>query len=129
MLPAIIVTWFLVMSNFFVLDAASVAAGTYSFSSQLTTKKRKAIDSLRLSLYDEQVYGSWSKENEEFSLNATGVCEDSALEASTLLQMVQRILKGSEIFSDAVEKTKLAVDMNTCVIELPGKIILPHTLL
>ena len=123
MLSAAIASLILLVSNLLALDAASVAAGSYSFSSQLTSKKRKAIEGLSLSLYDEKVYGSWSKENEEFSLNASGLCEDSQMEASTLLQMVHRILKGSEIFNAEEEKTKLAVDMNMCVIELPGKII------
>lgn len=123
----LVISFFLLTGIFLVANAASVSTGSHSFSSQLTAKKRKAIESLSLSLYDEKVYGSWSEDSEEFSLIANGICADSSLESSTLLQMVQRILKGSELFSDSEEKTKIALDMNMCVIELPGKMFGKNT--
>lgn len=127
MLSALVLSLFLLINTLTILDASSISAGSYSFSSQLTPKKRKAIESLKLSLYDEKVYGTWSKDSEEFSLNANGVCDDSELEAGALLQIVQRILKGSEVFSDKEEKTKIALDMNMCIIETPGKIVGKNT--
>lgn len=121
---AFLLSLLLVSVEISLLNASSISTGGYSLSSQLTTKKRKVIDNLKLSLYDEKVYGSWSKESEEFSLNAVGICEEEkALASSTLMQIVQRVLKGSGVFVDPEDKSKTAVDMNMCVIELPQKFL------
>ena len=54
-----------------------------------------------MSLYDEKVYGVWSKESEEFSLNASGISDgDKDVDSATLLQVVYRVLKGSGVFVD-----------------------------
>lgn len=103
------------------ISAGSALTGGFSFSSQLTPKKRKALEDLKLILYDEKVYGGWNKDSEEFSMNTSGICDDG-LEASTLLQIVQRVLKGSGIFVDQEDMSKTSIDMNMCMIELPLKI-------
>ena len=112
----------LVTTTIVCITASSALTGGFSFSSQLTTKKRKAIEDLQLILYEEKVYGGWSKESEEFSLNASGICDDG-LESSTLLQIVQRVLKGSGIYVDQEDKSKTSLDMNICMIELPLKFV------
>lgn len=122
------VIFFFVLANvILVIHASSVSIGSHTFSSQLTSKKRKKIEGLNMSLHDEKVYGSWSMEGEEFNLNLNVLRSDSSLEPSTLLQIVQRILKGSELFSDPQEGTKMSLNTNVCIIELPGKIFGKNT--
>ena len=124
---AIFMSWFVFANIFLALHASSVPVGSHTFTSQLTSKKRKKIEDLNMGLHDEKAYGSWSMEGEEFNLKANVLGSDSSLEPSTLLQIVQRILKGSELFSDPQEKTKMALSLNVCIVELPGKIFGKNT--
>jgi hypothetical protein len=121
---ALLLSLLLVTVTLTLTSAGGLLTGGFTLSSQLTSKKRKALEALNLSLYDEKVYGVWSKESEEFSLNAVGISDgDKAQDSSTLLQVVYRVLRGSGVFIDPEDKSKAATDMKTCVIELPQKII------
>lgn len=121
---ALLLSLLLITVTLVLTTAGSLLTGGFTLSSQLTSKKRKALEALNLSLYDEKVYGVWSKESEEFSLNAAGISDgDKAQDSSTLLQVVHRVLRGSGVFVDPEDKSKAATDMRTCVIELPQKII------
>ena len=93
---ALLLSLLLITVTLTLTAAGSLLTGGFTLSSQLTSKKRKALDALNLSLYDEKVYGVWSKESEEFSLNAVGISDgDKAQDSSTLLQVVYRVLRGS----------------------------------
>ena len=118
-----LLTTLLVVGKFSILTAGSVSTGRFSLSSQLTSSKRKKVESLKLSLYDKKLYSKWDKEREEFSLNASGINdeEDSGVDASNLLQIINRVLKGSGVYIDPEEKCKATMNMQLCMIELPQR--------
>ena len=117
-----LLTTLLVVGKFSILTAGSVSTGSFSLSSQLTSSKRKKVESLKLSLYDKKLYSKWDKEREEFSLNASGINdeEDNGVDASNLLQIIHRVLKGSGVYIDP-EKCKATMNMQLCMIELPKR--------
>lgn len=118
-----LLTTLLVVGNLSILSAGSVSTGSFSLSSQLTSSKRKKVESLKLSLYDKKLYSKWDKEREEFSLNASGINdeEDDGADASILLQIIHRVLKGSGVYIDPEEKCKATMNMQLCMIELPKR--------
>jgi hypothetical protein len=121
----LLLTALLVVGKFVILTAGSVSTGSFSLSSQLTSSKRKKLESLKLSLYDKKLYSKWDKEREEFSLSMSGVNdeEDVGVDASTLLQIIHRVLKGSGVYIDPEEKCKATMNMQLCIIELPKRIM------
>ena len=119
----LLLTALLVVDKLVILIAGSVSTGSFSLSSQLTSSKRKKLENLKLSLYDKKLYSKWDKEREEFSLNVTGINdeEEAGVDASTLLQIIHRVLKGSGVYIDPEEKGKATMNMQLCMIELPKR--------
>lgn len=120
MLISVVSLIFVVLCSLISLSASSISIGGYALSSQLTSKKRKQLEDQKFSLYDENLYNKWDNDSEEFSISAKEICDSSA-ESSTLLQIVRRIMN-SEVFTDDDSKSKMALDMNMIILELPAKL-------
>lgn len=116
------------ITSYFVanLYAVSISLGGLALTSQLTSqKKRRSIttDSYKQTLPSEEEYEKWNKEYEEFTVNISGVIDKDAsdtIRSATLLQLLQRIVKGSDIFNDKSEDGKMVIDMQNSVIEFPA---------
>ena len=90
----------------------------FTGGSAWSSKKRKSIDGLKLKLYDESAYGSYSEDSIYLSFDVPSDFATDESNMLVILQVVQRIVKGSDTFIDPDDQSRMSIDADLCVFEL-----------